>query len=816
MEVVQGGYLSRLRRLQAQESGAPPALLRRASLPASSVDPLPPISSEIDHAESFTENDAALARLPRKQARRQWFPKSDELSSISPHPHPPPRAIGRAPIPPLVARQGTTGLPWQQPAALTMAIDHTQDNWLEKYEFPPHDDQRQERHAVHLSRSPQAQAPADQIPDLPRALSFEVDFARSNGPPPPARLSMPFESRRSTKRHSVVDPTILTDEALPPHASHPEPPALPHRPHPPTRPSARSAPAHAAVRQQSVPKMPPIATLEPSNLPHCPALKPSAPREPEINARHAVKPDARIRVCVRKRPLSKKERKHAESDIIDICDNQTLVVKESKVTVQMSKYVQDHDFRFDEVFHEDCVNQDVYHRAVKPLVAHVTHGGRATCFAYGQTGAGKSFTMMGTADQKVPGLYLLAAEDMFAQLDLQTQVNRQVLVSFFEIYCGDLFDLLNARAKLHAREDAKQRVRIRGLTEVVVAQNDALMEIISQGNATRSTGATGANADSSRSHAILQIRIRVTKATYLDEDDGEIGRISFIDLAGSERASDTMDNDKQRRMEGAEINTSLLALKECIRALDQDQKHTPFRQSKLTQVLKDSFIGNSRTCMIANISPSSASGEHTLNTLRYADRVKELGRVGDRALEAAPTAGDSVAEALSATGDVSVGSRQPGQVNTKAQKPEWKSGNGHSPAETALPVIESTANTLSTFEAPRAAHASELDLPEGDKSSLERIGDLSSTAALQRETLGSATSAELGLQDSRRYIALAKAHVTKIAALCEQHMSLCAALSGAPASDQVAASLQYRVDVLALLQAEEALLSEFRDNLGST
>jgi hypothetical protein len=103
-----------------------------------------------------------------------------------------------------------------------------------------------------------------------------------------------------------------------------------------------------------------------------------------------------------------------------------------------------------------------------------------------------------------------------------------------------------------------------------------------------------------------------------------IGKLSFIDLAGSERGADRGETDLKTRMEGAEINKSLLALKECIRALDQDKKHTPFRQSKLTQVLKDSFVGNSRTCMIATVSPNQSNSEHTLNTLRYADRVKEL------------------------------------------------------------------------------------------------------------------------------------------------------------------------------------------------
>mmetsp|Transcript_17021 Transcript_17021/g.12186 ORF Transcript_17021/g.12186 Transcript_17021/m.12186 type:complete len:137 (+) Transcript_17021:70-480(+) len=100
--------------------------------------------------------------------------------------------------------------------------------------------------------------------------------------------------------------------------------------------------------------------------------------------------------------------------------------------------------------------------------------------------------------------------------------------------------------------------------------------------------------------------------------------MSFIDLAGSERGADTMQTKKQTQMDGAEINKSLLALKECIRALDLDKKHTPFRGSKLTQVLKDSFTGNSKTTMIANVSPANSCSEHTLNTLRYADRVKEL------------------------------------------------------------------------------------------------------------------------------------------------------------------------------------------------
>ena len=160
-----------------------------------------------------------------------------------------------------------------------------------------------------------------------------------------------------------------------------------------------------------------------------------------------------------------------------------------------------------------------------------------------------------------------------------------------------------------------------GLSEKRVEIVDDLMNVISFGMSERTTSSTSSNVDSSRSHAILQIYFK-------DPSEKICGKLAFIDLAGSERASDAMDQNKQTRIDGAEINKSLLALKECIRALDHDQKHLPFRGSKLTMVLKDSFIGNCQTLMIANLSPSLSCCEHTLNTLRYADRVKELKKGG--------------------------------------------------------------------------------------------------------------------------------------------------------------------------------------------
>lgn len=146
-----------------------------------------------------------------------------------------------------------------------------------------------------------------------------------------------------------------------------------------------------------------------------------------------------------------------------------------------------------------------------------------------------------------------------------------------------------------------------------------MLKLIQHGNNARTSGQTSANSNSSRSHAVFQIVLRPPGSTKIH------GKFSFIDLAGNERGADTSSANRQTRMEGAEINKSLLALKECIRALGKQSAHLPFRVSKLTQVLRDSFIGDkSKTCMIAMISPGLSSCEHTLNTLRYADRVKEL------------------------------------------------------------------------------------------------------------------------------------------------------------------------------------------------
>nr|XP_057919165.1 kinesin-like protein KIF2A [Doryrhamphus excisus] len=332
----------------------------------------------------------------------------------------------------------------------------------------------------------------------------------------------------------------------------------------------------------------------------------------------------RICVCVRARPLNKKELSVKDLGVITIPSKDVVMVHEPKQKVDLTRYLENQTFRFDYAFDENSTNEMVYRFTAQPLVETIFERGMATCFAYGQTGSGKTHTMGGDFSGKnqdcSKGIYALSARDVFLMLKkpIYKKLDLQVFATFFEIYSGKVFDLLNRKAKLRVLEDGKQQVQVVGLQEREVKCTEDVLKLIEVGNSCRTSGQTSANAHSSRSHAVFQIILRRRGKMH--------GKFSLIDLAGNERGADTSSADRQTRLEGAEINKSLLALKECIRALGRNKPHTPFRASKLTQVLRDSFIGeNSRTCMIATISPGMASCENTLNTLRYANRVKEFG-----------------------------------------------------------------------------------------------------------------------------------------------------------------------------------------------
>ena len=190
------------------------------------------------------------------------------------------------------------------------------------------------------------------------------------------------------------------------------------------------------------------------------------------------------------------------------------------------------------------------------------------------------------------GLQSIAVKDLFERgIDYweNHQRNFTVTVSMYEIYGGKLYDLLNEHNQLSLREDKNNMIQIAGLKEQFVDNDDQILDLIKQGNTMRTTHATKANDTSSRSHAITQIKIQ-------EQGVRQCGKLLLVDLAGSERAQDCQSNNKDRQAEGAEINQSLLGLKECVRALDGQKgqasqgQHVPFRQSKLTMVLRDSFL----------------------------------------------------------------------------------------------------------------------------------------------------------------------------------------------------------------------------------
>ena len=333
--------------------------------------------------------------------------------------------------------------------------------------------------------------------------------------------------------------------------------------------------------------------------------------------------NSKIFVVVRKRPLSKKEQTNGEIDNIT-CLNPKVTVHECKIKVDgITKYLEDHHFYFDNTFSENESTQEIYDYTVGPMIEMVLNKGIVTCFAYGQTGSGKTYTMKGIENLAINHLFE-ECQNMYGENN-----NLSFYISFFEIYGGRLYDLLNNKNKLQVLDDQNGKTQIYGLQEIFAGTPDEMRMIIDKGNSIRTTHNTVTNATSSRSHAICNI---VIKEKNKKNKYNFFGKLSLVDLAGSERAQETQSNNRVRRAEGAEINKSLLALKECIRALQarknsgNSEIHVPFRASKLTHVLRDSFVSKndkSKIIMISCINPSYISSNHTINTLRYSDRLKE-------------------------------------------------------------------------------------------------------------------------------------------------------------------------------------------------
>ncbi|XP_074236294.1 kinesin-like protein KIF17 isoform X2 [Saimiri boliviensis] len=330
-----------------------------------------------------------------------------------------------------------------------------------------------------------------------------------------------------------------------------------------------------------------------------------------------------VKVVVRCRPMNQRERELRCQPVVAVdCARGQCCIQNPRAADEPPK-----QFTFDGAYHVDHVTEQIYNEIAYPLVEGVTEGYNGTIFAYGQTGSGKSFTMQGLPDPPSQrGIIPRAFEHVFESVQCAENTKFLVRASYLEIYNEDIRDLLGADTKqrLELKEHPEKGVYVKGLsmhTVHSVAQCERIMEA---GWKNRSVGYTLMNKDSSRSHSIFTISIEISAVDEWGKDHLRAGKLNLVDLAGSERQSKTGATG-ERLKEATKINLSLSALGNVISALvDGRCKHIPYRDSKLTRLLQDSLGGNTKTLMVACLSPADNNYDETLSTLRYANRAKNI------------------------------------------------------------------------------------------------------------------------------------------------------------------------------------------------
>lgn len=350
----------------------------------------------------------------------------------------------------------------------------------------------------------------------------------------------------------------------------------------------------------------------------------------------------RIKVCVRVRPLKPIELETNTKSIIDVIDNSLLVFdpyiydednnqyeyhgkRYKEIGKKANKNLQ---FNFDRVFNDEENNLSVYTETTKDMVEALLAGYNCSVFAYGSTGSGKTHTMLGSTND--PGVIFFTTMDLYKQIDEEKDQNLELKISYFEIYNEIIYDLLDPTSNqpLSVLENANKSITVKNLSIHQPKDAQHLIEMLEYGNKNRKQHPTDANAESSRSHAVFQITLQ--RKDFSDDQDMsiQVSKMSLIDLAGSERASNAYKTYRSNSLhrEGGNINKSLLSLGNCIHALTSNKKdvYVPYRSSKLTMILRDSLGGNCKTLMIATISPSANQYEETHNTLIYAERAQGI------------------------------------------------------------------------------------------------------------------------------------------------------------------------------------------------
>ncbi|KNE56026.1 hypothetical protein AMAG_17860 [Allomyces macrogynus ATCC 38327] len=348
-----------------------------------------------------------------------------------------------------------------------------------------------------------------------------------------------------------------------------------------------------------------------------------------------------VKVVVRCRPFSEKERAAGHTCIVDVDESRNCVTITApklsdgsgssdggKPTTATPGASADppKSFTFDSVFDSNCKQLDVYNKTARPIVESVLEGYNGTIFAFGQTGTGKTFSMEGIRDvPEMRGIIPNSFVHIFSHIAAAPSGAKfLVRASYLEIYNEEVRDLLSSNpSKLDLKEHPDMGVYVKDLSSFVVKDVDEMDKLMNQGNKNRSVGFTEMNARSSRSHSIFTITIEMSE-TRDGKECIRAGKLHLVDLAGSERQSKTGATG-DRLKEATKINLSLSCLGNVIKALvDGKASHIPYRDSKLTRLLQDSLGGNAKTMMIATMSPASYNYEETISTLRYASRAKNI------------------------------------------------------------------------------------------------------------------------------------------------------------------------------------------------
>ncbi|XP_053738396.1 kinesin-like protein KIF1A isoform X1 [Synchiropus splendidus] len=352
---------------------------------------------------------------------------------------------------------------------------------------------------------------------------------------------------------------------------------------------------------------------------------------------------ASVKVAVRVRPFNSREIGKESKCIIQMSGNTTTILNPKQPKENKS-------FNFDFSYWSHTTPEDinyasqmqVYKDIGEEMLLHAFEGYNVCIFAYGQTGAGKSYTMMGRQEQDQQGIIPLLCEDLFTKINDSNNDNSKsysVEVSYMEIYCERVRDLLNPKNKgnLRVREHPLMGPYVEDLSKLAVTSYNDIQDLMDSGNKARTVAATNMNETSSRSHAVFNIIFTQKKHDMETDNTSEkVSKISLVDLAGSERA-DSTGAKGTRLKEGANINKSLTTLGKVISALAEldsapnknkkkkkVESFIPYRDSVLTWLLRENLGGNSRTAMVAALSPADINYDETLSTLRYADRAKQI------------------------------------------------------------------------------------------------------------------------------------------------------------------------------------------------